>query len=78
MSTYCEGSSCSKRDSCKLHNPSEGTHEYIDWSTYGSGTFIRDNNGNYQAVIEHSCGDAGNFEHFEPVTPLTKITKKMP
>ena len=40
MSTYCEGSDCSKRD-----------------------------NENYQAVIEHSCGDKGNFKQF---TPLTK------
>lgn len=72
MSTYCEGSNCSKRDNCKLHNPGEGTHEYIDWSTYGSANFIKDNNGNYQAVIEHSCGDDGNFEHFQPMTALTK------
>ena len=67
MNTYCEGSDCSKRDNCKLHNPGEGTHEYIDWSTYGSGTFKRDKNGKYEAIIEHSCGDKGDFKHFVPV-----------
>ena len=75
MSTYCEGSDCSKRYNCKLHNPGEGTHEYIDWSIYGSGTFIKDTNGNYQAVIEHSCGDQGNFKHYVPVKEFTKEEK---
>ena len=64
MSTYCEGSDCSKRDNCKLHNPSEGTHEYIDWSTYGSGRFWQDKDGKHHSEIEHSCGDQGQFKKF--------------
>lgn len=74
MSTYCEGSDCSKRGKCKLHNPGEGTHEYIDWSTYGSGTFKRDKNGKYEAIIEHSCGDKGEFKRFEPIPCSSKET----
>lgn len=67
MSTYCEGSDCSKRDKCALHNPGEGTHEYIDWSTYGSGRFWQDKDGKRYSEIEHSCGDKGDFKKFVPV-----------
>lgn len=67
MNTYCEGSNCSRRDRCKLHNPGEGTHEYIDWSTYGSGSFYIDKEGNYKAKIELSCGDLSNFKHYVPI-----------
>ena len=72
MSSYCEGSACSRKNNCRLHNPEEGIHEYLDWSTYGSGSFIKDKDGKYESNIEYSCGDAGKFKHFEPVTHLTK------
>lgn len=67
MSVYCEGSCCSKRSICHLHNPGEGTHQYIDWSTYGSGRLWQDNDGVHHSEVEHSCGDQGNFKHFKPV-----------
>ena len=64
MSTYCEGSDCSKRDNCKLHNPGEGTHQYIDWSRYGSARYWQDKDGKHHSEIEHSCGDQGQFKKF--------------
>ena len=70
--TYCDGSECSKRDRCALHNPGEGTHEFIDWSRYGSCSYWTDQEGNHHSNMEHSCGDLGNFKCFEPMTPLTK------
>ena len=69
MSTYCEGSNCSKRDACKLHNPGEGTHEYIDWSTYGSGRCWNDSDGTTHCEVDHSCGDQGQFKNFVPIPP---------
>lgn len=65
--TYCEGVECSKRDTCELHrNIKENeVYEYIDWSTYGSGSF----NSEGIAVIEHSCGDLGEFKHYKPFKP---------
>lgn len=67
MNTYCEGSHCSRRDKCKLHSPGEGTHEYIDWSTYGSGSYWNDPDGTPRCEVDYSCGDLGNFKHFEPI-----------
>ena len=67
MSTYCEGSHCSKRDTCKLHNPGEGTHNYIDWSTYGSGSCWNDSDGTPHCEVDYSCGDKGDFKKFIPV-----------
>ena len=75
MSTYCEGSNCSRRDNCKLHNPGEGTHEYIDLSTYGSGHFWRDKDGVCHSEIEHSCGDLSKFKHYVPIQEFTKEEK---
>ena len=67
MRAYCEGSSCSRRDFCLFHVPIENTmQEYIDWSKYGSGHYWTDETGTH-SEIEHSCGDAGKFKHFEPV-----------
>ena len=67
MRTYSEGSSCSRRDFCLLHVPIENTvQEYIDWSNYGSGHYWTDETGTH-SEIEHCCGDAGKFKHFEPV-----------
>lgn len=68
MSSYCEGSACSRKNNCRLHNPGEGIHEYLDWSTYGSGSFIKSKDGKYESNIEYSCGDAGKFKKFEPLT----------
>ena len=75
MNTYCEGSDCSRRDNCKLHNPGEGIHQYMDWSTYGSARYWQDKDGNYKSIIEHSCGDKGDFKHYVPVKKFTKEEK---
>ena len=75
MNTYCEGTHCDKKSHCALHCVGPGEYEYIDWSTYGSGSFIKDKNGNYQSVIEHSCGNLGDFKHYVPVKEFTKEEK---
>ena len=75
MNTYCEGSECSRRDTCKLHHPGEGTHQYIDWSRYGTGRFGKDRDGVCRSEIEHSCGDAGDFKHYVPINEFTKEEK---
>ena len=64
---YCEGEHCSKRDLCLLHKPVVNSYqEYLDWSTYGSGKVWTDETGSH-VEIDHSCGDSGNFKHFEPL-----------
>ena len=67
MNTYCEGTHCDKRSHCALHCVGPGDYEYIDWSTYGSGSFIKYTNGNNQSIIEHSCGNLSNFKHYIPL-----------
>ena len=68
MSTYCEGTSCSKRDKCALHCVAPGAYEYLDWSTYGSGRYWNDPDGTPHCEVDHSCGDLGNFKHFKELT----------
>lgn len=69
---YCEGTHCSKRDTCSLHvkaNVPNQIYEYIDWSTYGSGASWTDLNGDSHCEISHSCGDAsGTYPRFSPLS----------
>lgn len=69
IGTYCEGTHCSKRDMCAKHvkaNIPNAVYEYLDWSTYGSGTYYNDENGNTICEITHSCGDdSENYPHLE-------------
>lgn len=63
MDTYCEGMNCSKRDTCKKHLTyldGEEMHEYIDYSTQGSGMFT-----NKGCDVAYMCGDQGNFNLYE-------------
>ena len=75
MNTYCEGTQCDKKSHCALHCVGLGEYEYIDWSTYGSGSFYRDKDGNYSSKIEHSCGNLSNFKHYVPIKEFTKEEK---
>ena len=61
---YCEGSQCSKRDTCALHCDMKVNtdYEYIDFSNYGSGS--ADSNGN--VTVTSWCGDAGDFQRYKP------------
>lgn len=66
---YCEGSQCKKRDKCVLHCVEPGEYEFIDWSTYGSGTCWTDLNGDSHCEIRHSCGDASEtYPRFSPLS----------
>ena len=65
MKTYCEGSRCSKRNTCALHYMEENkVYEYIDWSNYGGGRYWTDENGEPHCETWANCGDEGNFKNY--------------
>ena len=66
MGSYCEGSQCKKRSSCKYHNPGKGMHQYIDYSRCGSGQFTSDE-------VRYWCGDLSKDY---PLYEFTEVQKK--
>lgn len=72
MPVYCEGKTCSKRDTCKFHNPTDNRklYQYLDWSTQGSGCMNAVN----VTIIDYSCGDRGNYRLYRPMTKLPMKT----
>ena len=65
MKTYCEGSKCSKRNKCVLHQRELNIwYEDIDWSTYGGGRYWNDSDGTPHCETWTDCGDEGNFKNF--------------
>lgn len=62
MGIYCEGRYCKMKDTCALHNPEDGSHEYIDFSSYGSGHITQDD-----VSVEVWCGDDGNYKRYQPI-----------
>lgn len=72
MDIYCEGTQCKRRNSCALHCDTKENeiYQYLDYSTQGSARY--DDNG--PSVLEHWCGDAGEYRHYEKANrPLSKI-----
>ena len=67
MKIYCEGSHCSKRDSCAIHCVEEGEYQYIDYSTYGGGSSWADENSINHIKTWSSCGDDGNYKLYKNI-----------
>lgn len=67
MKTYCEGSNCTKLNTCAKHQVKnmEICYEYIDWSTYGGGRYWTDAEGNSHCETWTGCGSAGDYKLYE-------------
>lgn len=68
---YCPGEFCEKRDTCKYHL-TEGLAQVLDWSTYGSGRWCSDSEGNSHSECTFDCGDNGNYKKYEEVKKVRK------
>ena len=65
MATYCEGTRCKKKDTCKHHcDIQEGIlYEYIDYSVQGSCSYT-----DGKIEVEHWCGDdSGDYPRSKPM-----------
>ena len=64
MGTLCCSSECERYLECELADINHvGLHTVEPFLLYGSGTF----SDHGECVIEHWCGELGNWKMFEPV-----------
>lgn len=63
MNTCCCSSHCKKYFDCQLADiNNEGINIVNNYHEWGSGTFTDEG-----CVIEHWCGELGNYKMFEPI-----------
>lgn len=78
METFCGGSNCSKRETCKLYGANNrGDHYYIDYSKYGSGG-VSCNPETNECTYYHKywCGDdSKNYELHQPMSKEEILAK---
>lgn len=69
MKTCCCSSHCKRYFDCQLADiNNEGMNIVENYHEWGSGTYTDEG-----CVIEHYCGELGNYKMFEPIEP-TVIT----
>lgn len=63
MKTLCCSNTCEKKFECnRNHINHVGMHFVEDYSRFGTGTYTDEG-----CVIEHYCGELGNYKMFEPI-----------
>lgn len=63
MKTCCCSSHCKKYFDCRLADiNNNGMHLVENYHGWGSGTYTDEG-----CVIEHYCGELGNYKMFEPI-----------
>ena len=69
MKIYCEGSNCTKRNTCTKHKikDTEYFYEYIDWSNHGGGRCWTDHEGTNHWETYIDCGDEGDYKLYEEI-----------
>ena len=72
MKTCCCSSHCKKYFDCQLADiNNEGTNIVENYHEWGSGTYTDEG-----CVIEHYCGELGDYKMFEPKTKIENVVMR--